>query len=432
MHPLLLPLGVAALLSLPMASLAQSPLGDVSPHARAERPVDAKGALTRAQAVDLAMQSSPEIAVAAREVEASGGALRQAGIIPNPELAASVEDTRYRETRTTSVQINQPLELGGKRTARVTAAERGRDLAIAELDAKRAEIRASVTSAFYDVLIAQERLRLAQASAELAKRATTAASKRVMAGKISPVEETRARVAESGVQIELAQARSELATARNRLAATWGAPQARFEQVEGGLNDMPLVPDWDVLAMQLEHSPNLARARIEVERRQALARVERARQIPDVTLSFGAKREEELGRNQAIVGISVPLPFFDRNQGNLQEALSRTDKAKDELVATEVRLQNDLAQSYQRLLTTRQEVDFYVKEILPGAQSAYDAATKGFEFGKFGFLDVLDAQRTLFQARSQYLRAVSDAHRAAADIDRLVGSADPSILQVKQ
>lgn len=421
MGPLFLPLGVAALLSLPLASLAQSPNNVAPLHVNAEQPVDTTGVVTRAMAIDLAMRSNSEIAMAVHEVEASEGALRQAGIIPNPVLSTQVEDTRYRDTRTTTVQINQPVELGGKRSARIAAADRAHDLAIAEWEAKRADIRATVTAAFYDVLSAQERLRLAQASAELAKRATTAASKRVLAGKVSPLEETRARVAQSGVQIELAQAQSELATARSRLAATWGARQARFDQVDGSVNDLPVVPDWDALAARLEQSPNLARARIEVDRRRALTGVERSRQIPDITVSVGAMRDEQLGRNQAIVGVSIPLPLFDRNQGNLQEAISRSYKAQDELVVTEVRLKSDLAQLYESLRTARQQAGLYQTDILPGAQSAYDAATKGFEFGKFGFLDVLDAQRTLFQATAQYLRALSDAHRTAAEIDRLVG-----------
>lgn len=435
MGSLLLPLGIAALLSLPLASLAQSSNGIAPLHVNAERPVDSTGVVTRAMAIDLAMDANAEISVAEHEIEASDGAIRQAGVIRNPELTTSIEDTR-RETRTTTIQLNQPLELGGKRRARITAADRARDLAVVELEAKRADIRATVSAAFYDVLSAQERLRLAQASAELAKRATTAASKRVTAGKVSPLEETRARVAESGVRVELAQAQSELATARSRLAATWGARQARFERVDGSVNDLPAVPDWDALAARLEQSPNLARARIEVDRRQALTRVERTRQVPDITVSVGARREEQLGRNQAIVGISIPLPFFDRNQGNLQEAISRTYKAQDELVVTEVRLKSELAQSYESLRTARQQAELYQTEILPGAQSAYEAATTGFEFGKFGFLDVLDAQRTLFQATAQYLRALSEAHRTAAEIDRLVGgvaaSAERSMNQMEK
>jgi cobalt-zinc-cadmium efflux system outer membrane protein len=115
--------------------------------------------------------------------------------------------------------------------------------------------------------------------------------------------------------------------------------------------------------------------------------------------------------------------LFNRNQGSVQEALARTDQARDELAAVETRLSSDLAQAYQRLAAASAEAALTRRDILPGAQSAYEAASKGFSFGKFNFLDVLDAQRTLLQARSQYLRVLTDAHRAAADIERILGQA---------
>lgn len=140
-------------------------------------------------------------------------------------------------------------------------------------------------------------------------------------------------------------------------------------------------------------------------------------------VSLGGKRIEEQDLNQAILGVSIPIPIFDRNQGNLLEALRRTDKARDELSATGIRLSNELVQAHERLNTARQEVASLQRDILPGAQSAYDAATKGFELGKFSFLEVLDAQRTSFQAKSQYLRALAEAHRSAAEIERILGAA---------
>lgn len=418
MHKLFLPLAFAAFV-IPTVS-AQSRIADHNA-AYPARTFESTGPLSLAAALELAMRASPEIAVAAREVDALDGSVLQAGVIPNPSVSASVEDTRQ-ATRTTTVQINVPIELGGKRAARITAAERGRDAALIDLAGKRSEIRAVVVAAFYDLMTAQERLQLATASAALAQRATTVAAKRVLAGKVSPVDETRARVAEANVRSELALAASDVQRARRRLAATWGNVAPRFEQVVDTADSLPAIPTLDQLAQQLQRSPSLARARIEVDRRQALARVERSRQTPDVTLSFGATRDEQLGRNQAIVGVSIPLPLFDRNQGNILEALRRTDKARDELVATEVRLESELAQAYGRLDAARQELTLLKQEILPGAQSAYDATTKGFALGKFSFLEVLDAQRTFFQARSQYLRAQSETHRAAADIDRIVGT----------
>jgi cobalt-zinc-cadmium efflux system outer membrane protein len=366
------------------------------------------------------MHNNPDIAVAAREVAALEGSVRQAGIIPNPSIGASVEDTKQ-ATRSTTLQLNVPIELGGKRAARMNAAEFGRSAAAIELAGKRAEVRAVVVAAFYAVVTAQERYRLAFSSVHLARRVSNAAAKRVLAGKVSPVDETRARVAEANVRAELALAASEVQGARRRLAATWGSANPRFEHAEDQVETLPVLPPLDDLIQQLQQAPSLARARIEVDRRQAVARVEQSRQIPDITLNFGAKRNEQLGRNQAIFGISIPIPIFDRNQGNVLESLRRTEKARDELVATELRLTTELGQAHARLGAARQEAELLRQEILPGAQSAYDATTKGFDLGKFSFLEVLDAQRTLFQAKAQYLRALSDTHRAASDIDRLVG-----------
>ena len=393
--------------------------------------------LTLPVALDRALKANPEIAAAMREVQAQQGVRRQAGMLPNPELAATVEDTQ-KATRTTTIQLNQLIELGGKRSARMSAAERQYDIAVIELAMKRAEIHAAVVSYFYEVLIAQERQRLARSSTELAQTVTQAASKRVLTGKISPLEETKARVAESAIRIELAQANSDLITARQQLAAVMGSHLSIVETVAAQSSgatsrltqpnlmsplNLPNVPSLPEIMASMQRSPILLRARTEVDRRLALSQVERSRRVPDITLSVGAKRDEQLGRNQAIFGVSIPLPLFDRNQGNLQEALSRTDKARDELSATELRLGSELMQAHQRLSVAREETTLMQKDLLPGAQTAYDASLKGFEFGKFSFLDVLDAQRTLLQAQSQYLRTLSDTQRAAAEMVRLTGDA---------
>ncbi len=376
--------------------------------------------LTLDAAIGFAFQFNAELSAARHELEAVDATIQQARTRPNPGVAALVEDTRQ-STRITTLQLNQPIELGGKRAARIEAATRGRDAAAVDLLAKRADIRAAVITAYFDVVVAQERVRLAEASAGLAQRATKAASNRVTAGKISPVEETKARVAEANVRVEQVQALSELASARKRLTATWGNPSPRFERADGAVETLPALPSLAELSMRFDNAPGVTRARLEIKRRQALAGVEKSRQTPNVTVILGAKRDQQQGRNQAVLGLSIPLPLFDRNQGNLLEALRRTDKARDELVAVESRLNGDLAQAHERLGAALQELGLLQKDILPGASSAFDAATKGFEAGKFSFLDVLDAQRTLFLAKSQYLRALSDAHRAAADIDRVLG-----------
>lgn len=377
--------------------------------------------LSLAKAIELALEGNPEVAAAKRQWEATEGQVLQGRSRPNPELAYSLEDTRSK-TRTQSWQLNLPVELGGKRAARTKAAEKTREQAQAQLAELQATVRANVAAAYFDVLTAQERLVLARDSAALAKSSTDTVSKRVAAGKVSPVEESKARVAEAGVRVELAQAASEQRNALSRLFALLGRIDAPYTVLEGKAENLPSVPSLADLQPLISSAPGVVLARIEVDRREALTALEQSKRVPDVTVSVGMQRSNETQRNVLLFGVSVPLPIFDRNQGNLLEALKLEDKARDELQAATVRLHSEVAQARERLSTIIAEVQSLKQDVLPGAKSAYDAATIGFENGKFNFLEVLDAQRTYFTAKSQYLKALGEAHRAAADIDRLLGA----------
>ncbi|MBY0410839.1 MAG: TolC family protein, partial [Burkholderiaceae bacterium] len=156
--------------------------------------------LSLTKAIELALEGSPEVAAATRQWEATEGQVLQGRARPNPELAYSLEDARSR-TRTQSWQLNLPVELGGKRAARTKAAEKSREQAQAQLNELKAALRANVATAYFDVLTAQERLVLAKDSVALAKSSTDTVAKRVAAGKVSPVEESKARVAEAGIRV---------------------------------------------------------------------------------------------------------------------------------------------------------------------------------------------------------------------------------------
>ena len=427
MRTLFVPLAVMALAAPP--AFSQTDAGsNPSPLLRqaAARTVEPASPLDLRSAIALAQRANPGLSSAAREQEATDAAVLQARAWPNPVLEAQVEDLR-RGNRTTTLLLSQPVELGGKRAARVTAAERARDQAASALLARRSELRASTITLFFDVLAAQERVRLMQDSLALAQAATRAAANRVAAGKVPPLEETRSRVAEAGIRVELQQAEGALRSARRQLAALWGNPDPRFTQAEGAVDRLPPLALAQDVERRLAAAPMLRQARLEVERRQALSQLEQARRVPDVTVSLGAKRvpaDEGMGsgRNQVVVGVSVPLPIFDTNRGNVAEALSREEKARDDLAAAELQLGADVAQATERLRSARAAAETLQRDALPGAEAAYKAAAKGFELGKFSFLEALDAQRTHFQVRNQYLMAVADAHRAASELDRLLGT----------
>lgn len=416
----------------PGAGLPERPSPDLpddvsipAPPANAGRafadPANTATPLSLAGALARVLQANTGLRAGVLEIDAQSGAVMQAGVAPNPELATLVEDARE-STRTTTVQLNVPIELGGKRTARINAAQLGQDAANAELAVKRNAVLASTRAAFHDLLAAQQRQQIAGESLALANGALAAVAKRVLAGKNSPVDETRARIAASSVKVDLAQAAGELAAARNRLAALWSGTGRDIGRAEGRLDRLPAQASLPQLMEQLKAAPALRLAHIELARRQALAQLERAGRVPDLIVSIGAKREQQAGRNQAVFGLAIPLPLFDRNRGKLHEALQRGEKARAELDGARARLSNELAQAHEALAVAREQAQLLNEDILPGAQSAYEAARTGFEYGKFNVIDVIDAQRTLLQARTQYLRALADAHRAAADIDSILGA----------
>jgi cobalt-zinc-cadmium efflux system outer membrane protein len=376
------------------------------------------------QAIRYAIEHNPTLAAARREVNATEGQVLQGSLRPNPEFNYQADDVS-RFGRTSTAEVGVPFETGGKREARVRSAGLGRDVALADLGSAELRLRSAVIAAFFDVLAAQELRATAEESVRLAQRATDIAAKRVAAGKISPVEETRARVAEAGARVTLNQSESELRNSRRRLTSLWGNTAPSFTEASGDVEQLPAAPTADLILGRLESAPQLRRAQRELERRKALVTLEQARSVPDFTVSLGVKRNLDLPGEQALVALKVPLPIFNRNQGNLQEALRRQEKAAEELQATQTALSSTALQALENVNARRRDADLLRQEVLPGARSTYEAATIGFENGKFSFLEVLDAQRTLIAAKSQYLIALANFHRAQAELESLIGDLTP-------
>ncbi|WP_237174054.1 TolC family protein [Paracandidimonas lactea] len=376
--------------------------------------------LTLDEALNLALARSPSLSAARYLAASSEGIVTQAGVIPNPVLSFEIEDTSRRPTRTTTSTLSIPIELGGKRSARITAAELTRDVARSDLQGVRADVRSRTISAFFDVLIAQEQVALTASAVDIASGALYVATQRVAAGKVAPLEENRAQVEVANAQLEQNEAQSALKAARQRLSALWGNPSPMFTKARGDIDTLPTRPTLDDFAVALGDSPLVESARLAVERSRAQIQVERSKRYPDIELSVGVARNNELGRNQTIVGVAIPLPLFDRNQGNVYEASMLAYKSRDDYRELKTRLMVELQQAASAFDISKAAAGKLDSLVLPTANRAYETARKGFEAGKFGFTEVIDAQRTLFQARTRYLTALSDSYQALARIERIL------------
>jgi cobalt-zinc-cadmium efflux system outer membrane protein len=393
----------------------------------AGEPVEPAGKLVLAQALALAEAHHPALRAAQFGVQAADGRATQAATRPNPALGFEAENfggsgaERRFDAAEYTTQIEQTLELGGKRGHRRCVATAEWQLSGFDLDAARLDIRAETTRRFVSVLGAQAQAELAREAMALAEAVAKTVDARVAAGKVSPMEQEKAQILLAQKRIARAQALQALATARVQLAAQWGNTRPAFEDAIGDLPALPSVPPLPVLLARLPGSPDVARWAGELARAQAVLSQARAARVPDLTVAAGVRRANETGSYTLVAGVSVPLPVFDRNQGSIREAEALLAQAGQLQRAAEVRAAADLAAAHQLLAAATNRVMTLRTEVLPRVKAVFDIAQSGYAQGKFTYLDVLDAQHTLVESQAEYIGALVAAHTGSADLERIIG-----------
>ncbi|MEN6425016.1 MAG: TolC family protein [Phycisphaerales bacterium] len=400
-----------------------------------DAPVTGKpaGVLTLREVLMLSLSRSPELQVYPYELRAADARMLQAGLLPNPEFAIDIEELAGSGDRSgfdaaeTTVRIDQPIELGGKRTKRTRVAQLDRELTEWDYKSARLDAICEATRAFVAVLAAQDRVVLARKLVELSRQAQAAVAQRVEAGRDSPVDALRASVALSTTRIEQQKAEKTLAAARHGLAAVWGGKVAAFEQVSGSLYEIsPPAPPEDPSAAIMAN-PDVSRWETQERKQRAVLHLEKANAVPDIAIGGGVQRFEETDDSALVIGLSVPIPLFDRNQGGIREAVADLAKTRRLYEAAQVRTLAALSEAVSAMSVAYQEATALRDDVLPKAEQAFQAAQDGYRQGKFDYLSMLDAQRTLFETQAGYIDAVEACHGAQADVRRLIGEVRPGM-----
>lgn len=385
--------------------------------------------LTLEQALSIALASDPELASYSWELRAREGRLAQAGTFPNPEIEFSAEnfwgdkDLRGFDGAEYTLAITQLIELGGKRSKRQRVA--GKDLALSKWDyeGRKLDLLHEVTKAFVDLIAAQERFNVTDELFRLAEQSLQTVSARVQAGKVSPIDEIKASVELSKSKIELEHAKRSLDAARRHLSISLGSPEPFFKKAVGKLALDADIPSSGACAEKVHNSPYIARWSEEIEQRKAALNLERANRIPDPSVSIGVRRLEDTESTAMVAGISLPLPLFNQNSGAIAEADSRLAKAEEERRAAILKLQIAVTEAHQALSTAFIEAKALKESILPELQAAFDAVQEGYRYGKFSYIDLLDAQRSLSESRKHFIESLAAYRKAYSEIERITGAA---------
>ncbi|ODU23813.1 MAG: hypothetical protein ABS95_02980 [Verrucomicrobia bacterium SCN 57-15] len=385
------------------------------------------GALTLGDALALALTENPELAPFAWQARANEARILQAGLRPNPELGLQVEDVlgtgdfRGGQEAQITLQLSQVIELGGKRAARIEVASQGRGVNKSEYELKRVEVLGDVTQRFIQVVASQHALDLALTNRQLAADALRTVQERVTAGKGSALEERKAQVALARGELLVEGARHELNAARKKLAASWRISRPVFERAEADLFARKPVPNFEEFTGRISRSPEIARWVSEKKLREAEIKLADARRVPNVTVGGGIRRLQGFGDQALVFGFSMPLQIFDRNQGGAAEARALLGRTEAEQKAAEVRLGTVLLGLYEEMAHDAHIMEGVQKEILPKAEDALVISRDGFAQGRFSYLEVLDAQRTIFDVKQEYIRAATSYHQFLVEMERLIG-----------
>jgi len=386
------------------------------------------GDLSLGDALALALLRNPELAVDSYEQRAREAAALQARARPNPTLSLELEDFAgsgaYRGVREaqTTLLLGQLVELGGKRAARATLAQAAVDVAAWDYELRRIDVLSRTSDAFIELLAAQERLMFADDALALAREVERVAGLRRRAGMASPAEEIRAGVAADVAGVEREHTLHALATARQALAAMW-AGEASFARALGDLAQLPNPPRRAELASRLEASPGVARWQAELARREAARSVVRSERTPDLALRAGPRYLSGADDVALVVGVSVPLPLFDRRAGAIAESEQRIAKLAAEQRAERVRIATALNAAQLALIASIEEAKLLRERVLPGIERAAQVMQRGYEEGRFAQIEVLETERARALSREQTLRALVEAHHNAREIERLTGVA---------
>ena len=385
-------------------------------------------ALTLERAIAIAIETNQELASFSWEVRAREGRAAQAGVLSNPELEFSLEnfggnkDLRGFDGAEYTLAITQLIELGDKRGKRSHAAGIERDLAEWDFKIKKRDLINEITKAFIDVIAEQERLNVADELYRIGKESLDAVSVRVQAGKVSPIEESRALAELSKTAVEFERAKGTLDAARTRLAMVLGGTAPFFEKAAGQLDLADAPPSLEQLLRHIDQNPDVARWPQEIEQRTAILNLEQANRIPNPSVSIGVKRFRETDTSALVAGISLPLPLFNRNTGAVAEAKSKLSKAEAERKAALLKARMAIAEAHLSLSGAFAEATALKTAILPALLTAFQAVQEGYRYGKFGYLDLLEAQRSLSESKKQFIESVTTYKKACADVERLAGA----------
>lgn len=394
------------------------------PSASRAQPAVVPSPLTFETALGLATSRNLAVEAARRQRAVREAAIRAARQIPNLDLSAEIYS---RDTPHQAVSVDLPFEIGGRRARRIDLATEELSLADVDVQTELRAVRRELREAFYSLVAADERVRLAESALDIARRLQEAAQSRFETGAAPRLEVLQADLGVTRAETDLDLARSLRTATQATLTGILNLPPQQALVVAGDLRDHSAAPSYErALALVSASSTDLIAFDRLIRIEQRRADLLRAGRVPTAIFSFGAvlnaPGEFDAGPR---AGVSIGLPLFSRNQGEIAQSMATTSQLRAQREATERTIANAVFGALAKIEAQRRRADAYQQRLVPTATDLESLSEESYRAGRTSVLGVLDAQRSLRDLRSEALQAALEMQFSLAELEGLLGAPLP-------
>jgi outer membrane protein, heavy metal efflux system len=438
-------LGLAAVMGLPFSLSGQTAgkqpvLHSQDQHAPSDVQRDTARPLAQAQGADgelrledleqMALESNPTLAQAAANVRAATGRKHQSGLYPNPTMGATGDEVspgpiiRGGEF---GAFVEQRIVTAGKLGLSRRVFEQEELQAEATASAQRYRVLNSVRSLYYEALGAQRRLEVQTRLARLTREAVKISKELSNVGAADQPDVLESEIEAEQAELGLAMARTALERIWRELAALVGRPSLQPAPLAGNLDEVPKLDFEKASVVLFDESPEIKSSELTVAREEAALRRAKVEKTPDVVARGGLRYNRELlekgGRPVGLEGffdVGLEIPFFNRNQGNIEAAKANLERARRDVERVRLSLRLRMARAYKQYQDSLTRVEKYRTQMIPRAQKAYDLYLASFRQMAAAYPQVLIAQRNLFQLHEHYISDLITTWQSAVEITGLL------------
>jgi len=395
--------------------------------AQAQTPSTTATAITLEQLEQLALQNNPTGTAAAASIDAARGRTRQAGALPNPVVGYSGEEIKTGDLDRRGEHgffVEQTIPLGGKLRLSQNVFQKVIEQAEAVRDLQRLRILSSVRQSYYSVLLSERRIEVQEQLAALASEAVGVTAQLFNVGAADRPDYLQIEIVSRRLQLQLNRSRNERFALRAQLAGLTGMRDIADRPLAGSIDAaIPNLEREQTVRTLLEQSPELRAARADLERTRAVIARARRETFPDLFLRGGSAYNRELGEDtgrpigwEGTLEAGVSVPLLNRNPGGIAAARADETRAQAEVTRLELALQSRAASQFAVYLTALRDAEAYRSEILPRAEEAYRLYLSRYREMAAAYPQVLVAQRTFFEMSTEYLESLTEAWRAALQL----------------